>query len=118
MLNPLSVWIITNRGKIIQEIGIPDHLTRLLRNLLCVKKQQLEPDMEQLTGSQLGQEYEKAVYCHPAYLTHMQVTSCKIPGWINHNLKSRLEGEISIILEMWMIPPLGQNVKRNYRGSL
>ena len=61
-----------------------------------VKKQQLELDMEQQTGSKLGKEYVKAVYCHPAYLTYMQRTSCKIPGWIKHKLESRLMEEISI----------------------
>ena len=59
-----------------------------------VKKQQLELDMEQQTGSKLGKEYIKAVYCHLAYLTYMQSTSCEMPGWINHNLESRLLGEI------------------------
>ena len=53
--------------KILQEMGIPDHLTCLLRNLYEVKKEQLEPDIEQQTGSKLGKEYVKAVYCHPAY---------------------------------------------------
>ena len=53
-----------------------------------VKKQQLEPDMEQQTGSKLGKEYVKAVYCHPAYLTCMQSTSCEMPGWMNHKLES------------------------------
>ena len=61
-----------------------------------VKKQQLEPDMEQWTGSKLGKEYVKAVYCHPAYITSMQSTSCEMPGWIKHKLESRLPGEISI----------------------
>ena len=61
-----------------------------------VKKQQLEPDMEQQTGSKLGKEYVEAVYCHPAYLTYMQSTSCEIPGWMKHKLESRLPGEISI----------------------
>ena len=65
--------------KILQEMGTPDHLTCLLRNLQ-VRKQQLEPDMEQQTDSKLGKEYVKAVYCHPAYLTYMQSTSCKMPG--------------------------------------
>ena len=51
-----------------------------------VKKQQLEPDMEQQTGSKLGREYIKAVYCHPAYLIYMQSASCKIPGWMKHKL--------------------------------
>ena len=61
--------------KILQEMGIPDHLTCLLRNLQAVKEQQLELDMEQQTGSKLGKVYIKAVYCHPAYLTYMQNTS-------------------------------------------
>ena len=60
-----------------------------------VKKQQLEPVMEQQTGSTLGKEYVKAVYCHPAYLTSMQSTSCEMPGWINHKLESRLAAEIT-----------------------
>ena len=60
------------------------------------KKQQLELDMEQQTGSKSGKEYVKAVYCHPAYLTYMQSTSCEMPGWMKHKLGSRLPGEISI----------------------
>ena len=60
-----------------------------------VKKQQLEPYMEQWTGSKLGKEYNKAVYCHPGYLTSMQSISCEMPGWMNHKLESRLLGEIS-----------------------
>ena len=58
-----------------------------------VKKHQLEPYMEQQTGSKLEKEYNKAVYCHPAYLTSMQTTSCKMPGWVNHELESRLLGQ-------------------------
>ena len=61
--------------KILKEMGIPDHLTCSLKNLMQVKKQQLEPDMEQQIGSKSGKEYIKAVYCHPAYLTNMQDTS-------------------------------------------
>ena len=61
--------------KILREMGIPDHLTRLPEICIHVKKQQLELDMEQQTGSKLGKEYAKAVYCHPAYLTYMQNTS-------------------------------------------
>ena len=76
------------------------------------KKQQLEPDMEQ-TGSKLGKEYIKAVYCHPAYLIYMQSTSCEMLGWMNHKLESRLPGEISIISDMQMTPSLWQKVKRN-----
>ena len=59
-----------------------------------VKKQQLQPDMEQWTGSKLGKEYVKAVYCHPAYLTSMQSTSCDMPGWMRHKLESRLPGDV------------------------
>ena len=59
-----------------------------------VRRQQLEPDMEQRTGSKLGKEYVKAVYCNPAYLTSMQSTSCEIPGWMKHKLESRLPGDI------------------------
>ena len=65
-----------------------------------VKKQQLEPDMEQWTGSKLG----KAVYCHPTYITSMQSTSCEMPGWIKHKLESRLPGEISITSDTQMTP--------------
>ena len=65
-----------------------------------LKNQQLEPDMEQQTGSKLGKEYVKAVYCHPAYLTYMQSTSGKMPGWMKHKLESRLPGEISKTSDM------------------
>ena len=69
-----------------------------------VKKQQLEQDMEQQTGSKLGKEYVKAIYCHPAYLTCMQNTSCEMPDWMKHKLVSRLLGEISITSDMQMTP--------------
>ena len=69
-----------------------------------VKKQQLEPDMEQQPGSKLGKEFVKAVYCHPAYLTYMLSTSCEMPGWMNHKLKSRLLGKISTTSDIQMIP--------------
>ena len=69
-----------------------------------VKKQQLEPDMEQQTGSKLRKELVKAVYCHPAYLTAMQSTQCKIPGWMKHKLESRLQGERSTTSDMQITP--------------
>ena len=78
-----------------------------------VKKQQLEPDMEQRTASKSGKEYVKAVYCHPAYLTYMQSTSCEMPGWMKHKLESRFPGEISIIIDMQMSPSLWQKAKKN-----
>ena len=78
-----------------------------------VKKQQLELDMEQQTGSKLGKEYVKAVYCHSAYLTYMQSTSCKMLGWMKHKVESRLLEEISITSDMQMTLPLWQKVKTN-----
>ena len=78
-----------------------------------VKKQQLEPDMEQQTVSKSGMEYIKAVYCHPVYLTYMKSISCKMPGWMKHKLEWRLSGEISITSDMQMTPPLWQKMKRN-----
>ena len=76
-----------------------------------VKKQQLELDIEQRTGSKSGKEYIKAVYCHPAYLTYMQSTSCKMLGWKKHKLESRLPGEISITSDMQMTPPSWEKAK-------
>ena len=78
-----------------------------------VKKQQLEPGMEQRTDSRLGKEYIKAVYCYPAYLTYMQSTSCEMLGWIKHKLELRFPEEISITSDMQMTPPLWQKAKRN-----
>ena len=77
-----------------------------------VKKQQLEQDMGKLTGSKLRNEYMKAVYCYPAYLTYMQRMSCEMPGWMKHKLKPRLPEEISITSDMHMTPPLWQKAKR------
>ena len=74
------------------------------------KKQQLELDMEQQTGSISGKEYVKAVYCHPAYLTYMPSTSWETLGWTKHKLELRLLGEISITSDMQMTPPLWQKV--------
>ena len=71
--------------------------------------------MEQQTGSKLGKEYVKAVYCHPAYLMSMHSTSCKMPDWMTHKLESRLPGGISITSDMQMTGPLWQKVKKNLR---
>ena len=78
-----------------------------------VKKQQLEPDLEQWTGPKLGKEYVKAIYCHPAYLTSIQSTSCEMLGWMNHKLESRLPEEISITSDMQVMPLYWQKVKRH-----
>ena len=69
--------------------------------------------MEQQTGSKLGKEYVKAVYCHPAYLTYMQNTSCEMPGWMKHKLESRFLGEISVTSDLQMTSPYG----RKWRGT-
>ena len=76
-----------------------------------VRKQQLELDMEQQTGSKLGKGYVKAVYCHPDYLIYVQSTSREMLGWKKHKLKSRLLGEISVTSDMQMTPPLWQKAK-------
>ena len=78
-----------------------------------VRKQQLELDMEQQTGSKQEKEYVKVVYCHPAYLTYMQSTSWEMLDWMKHKLESRLPGEISITSDMQMTPPFG----RKQRGT-
>ena len=99
--------------KILQEMGV--QITWPVSGEICmqVKKEQLELNMEQQTGSRSGKEYVKAVYCHPAYLTYMQSTSYEMPGWMKHQLESRLPGEISITSDMQMTPPSGQKVKKN-----
>ena len=82
-----------------------------------VRKQQLELDMKQQTDSTLGEDYVcvlaviMPVYCHPAYLTYMQSTSCEMLGWMKHRLESRLLGEISITSDTQMTPPFWQKVK-------
>ena len=97
--------------KTLQETGIPDHMTYLLRNLYAGQEATVRLDMEQQTGSKSGKEYVKAVYCHPAYLTYMQSTSCEMPSWMKHKLESRLLGEISTTSDMQMTPSLWQKAK-------
>ena len=77
-----------------------------------VKKEQLEPDIEQQTGSKSGKEYIKAVYCQPAYLIYLQSTSSEMPGWMKHKLESRLPREI-ITSDLQMTPSLWQKAKKN-----
>ena len=78
-----------------------------------IRKQQLELDMEQQTGSRSGKDYVKPIYCHPAYLTYMQNTSLEMPGWMKHKLESRFLGEISITSDISITPPLWQTAKKN-----
>ena len=91
--------------KILKEIGIPSASWPASWEIcMQVKKQKLELDMEQWTGSKLGKEHLKSIYCHPAYLIYMQSTSCEMLGCMNHKLESRLLGEISTVSYMQIIP--------------
>ena len=94
-------------------MGIPDHLTSLLRNLYAGQEATIRTRDEQQTGSKLRKKYVKAVYCHPAYLANMHSTSCEILGWMKHKLESGLKEEVSITSDMQMTPLLWQKVKRN-----
>ena len=112
MPKPLTVWITTNCGKFLKRWEYQTTWPDSWEICMQVRKQQLELDMEQQTGSKSGKEYVKAVYCHPAYLTYMQSTSCEMPGWMKHKLESRLPGEISITLDMQMTPTYGRKQRR------
>ena len=107
------VWITTNCGKSLKRWEYQTTWPASWQICMKVGKQQLELDMEQQTGSQLGNEHVKAVYCHPAYLTYIQSTSYKMPGWMKHKLESRRPGEISTTSDMEMTPHLWQKTKRN-----
>ena len=92
---------------------IPDNLTCLLRNLYAGQEATVRTGHGTTTGSKSENEYIKAVYCHPAYLTYMQSTSCEMPGWMRHKLESGLPGEISITSDMQITPPLWQTENQN-----
>ena len=94
MPKPLTVQIMTNYGKFFKTWEYQTTLAASWEICMQVKKQQLELDMELQTGSKSGKEYIKAVYCYPAYLTHMQSTWYEMLGWMKHKLQSRLLGEI------------------------
>ena len=113
MPKPLTVWITINCAKFLKRLECQATLPASCEICKQVKKQQLEPSMEQQTVSKLGKEYVKAVYCHAAYLTYMQSISCEMLDWMKQKLKSRLLGEISINSYMLMIPSLWQKVKSN-----
>ena len=98
---------------ILKENRIPDHLICLLRNLYAGQEATVRTGHGTTDGLQIGKEYVKAVYCPLAYLTYIQSTSCKMPGWMKHKLESRLPEEISITSDMQMTPPLWWKVKRN-----
>ena len=90
--------------KILQEMGIPDHLTCLLRNLYAGQEATVRTRHLTMDWFQIGKGVCKAVYCHPVYLTSMPSTSCKMPGWMNHKLESRFLGEVSTTSDMQIIP--------------
>ena len=113
MPKPLIVWITTNCGKFFKRWQYQTTWPASWEMYMQVKKQQLEPDMEQQTWSKSGKEYIKALYCHPACLTSMQSTSWEMLGWMKHKLESRLPGEISITSDMQMTPPEWQKAKKN-----
>ena len=114
---PLTVWITTNCGKFFKRWEYQTTWPASWEICMQVKKQQLELDMEQHTGSKQEKEYVKAVYWHPAYLTYMQSSSSEKLDWMKHKLESGLPGEISITSDMQMTPPLWQTVKRNSKAS-
>ena len=104
ILKPLTVCIITNCGKLLKRWECQTILFVSWETCMWVKKQQLEPCMEQRTGSRSRKKYEKAVYCLPVYLTSMQSTLCEMPGWITHNMELRLPREISTTSDIQIIP--------------
>ena len=110
-LKPLTVWITTNRGKFFKRWEYQTTLPASWETCIQVKKQKLESDMEQQTGSKLGKECINAVYCHSAYLTYMRSTSCEMLGWMKFKLESRFLGEISITSDIQMTPYLWQKAK-------
>ena len=117
VLKLLTMWLTTNCGKFLKRWEYQTTLPVSVKICMQVKKQQLEPGMEQWTGSKLGKEYVKSVYCHSVYLTYMQSTSCEMLGWMKHKLKSRLPGEISITSDMQMTPP-NSRMQRGIKESL
>ena len=102
---PLTVWIIASCEKFLKRWEYQTTWPASWETCMQVKKQQLELDMEQQTGSQMRKEYVKTVYCHLAYLTYMQSTSWEMLGWMKHKLESRLPGEISITSDKQMTSP-------------
>ena len=109
----LWLWITTNGGKVLKRWEYQTTWPAPWEICMQVRKQQLELDMEQQTGSKSGKEYIKAVYCHHAYLMYMQSTACKMPGWMKHKLESRLPKEISVTSDMQMTWPLWQKAKKS-----
>ena len=98
---------------ILQEMGIPDHLTYLLRNLYAGQEAMFRIGHGTADWFQIGREYIKAVYCHPAYLTYLQSISCEMLGPVKHKLESRLPEKIAITSDIQVTSPLRQKVRKN-----
>ena len=103
-LKSFTVWITANCGKLLKRWEYQTTLPVSWETCVQVNKQQLELYMEKMTGSKLGKEYAKTVYCHPIYLTYLQSISCKMPDWINDKLEARRPGEASVTSDMQMMP--------------
>ena len=99
--------------KILQEMGIPDHLICLMRNLYAGQETAARTGHGALSGSKLGKEYLEVTYCQPAYLTYMQSASSEMLHWREHKQESGLPGEMSITSGMQMTPLLWQKAKKN-----
>ena len=110
---PLTVWITTNRGKILNEMGIPDHLTCLLRNLYADQEATVKTGHETTDWFQTGKGVRQGCILSPCLFNLLQSITREMPGWMKHKLESRLLGEISIASDMLMTPPLWQKVKKN-----
>ena len=107
-------WVDHNKlWKVLQEIGIPGHLTCLLRNLYAGQEATVTTGRGTTDWFQIGKGVREGCIGSPAYLTYMQSTSSEMPGWMKHKLESRLLGEISITSDIQMTPPLWQKVKKN-----
>ena len=94
----------TTNWKILNGMGVPDHLICLLRNLYAGQQATIRTIHGTMDRFRLGKEHVKAIYCHPAYLTYMQSTSCEILDWMNHKLESRWLAEVSTSSDMQVIP--------------
>ena len=117
MPKPLTVWITKKCEKFFKRWEYETTLSASREICMQVKKHELKLDMEQQTGSKLRKEYVRAVYCHPAYLTYMRSTSCKILCWMKHKRELRLPGEISITSDVQITQSLWQKAKKNLKAS-
>ena len=103
--------------EILKEMGTPDHLICLLRNLYAGQETTVRTGHGTTDWFQVGKEVRQGCVCHPVYLTYMQSTSFEMLGWMKHKLESKLPGEISITSDIQMTPPLWQKGKKNQRAS-